>query len=79
MVGGAYGQCHEGEGGVLGRDGSHAGAISYKDIGAGVHLVPLVEHGSLGVFAHPYASHFVNIQAGGLFGVTCLNVGEARF
>lgn len=63
MVGGAGCQGHEGEGWVLVASGSHAGAVGDEDVAAGMELIPFVEQGGFGVFAHADATYFVDVEA----------------
>jgi hypothetical protein len=51
-------------GGVLVACGGHAGAVGDENVLAGVELVPFIEQGGFGVFAHADAADLVDVETG---------------
>ena len=56
-------KCHVSQSRVLCRSRSHRCSISHIHIWYGMQLMITIEHGRFWIFAHSYATHFVNIQA----------------
>lgn len=78
MVGGASGEGHVGEAGVLAAGGGHGGAVGAEDVFGAPDLVVFVEDGFLGGAAHAGGAHFVDAEADGGSGVACLDVFGAH-
>src|SRR5690606_37939217 len=70
---------HVKNGGTLVAGGGHAGAIGDEHVLTVVQLVPLVEEGCSWVAPHAHAAHFVDVEAGRLFGIGRRYIRTAGF